>query len=118
MKLVTRTERVGEWLGDVPGDWDYDAFFVRWLASCTSGNPSAKEHFDRSVELFKAMAEALKAGKTVHAMTSGGFWHEVYHCGLYDGWVFWVPRPCFVYKGPIPGEHRDEFYSIQQIRIP
>jgi hypothetical protein len=57
MKIVTRTERVGEWLGDVHSDWGYQAFYDRYLGQ-------NKDSFDKSIRLFKEMDEALKAGKT------------------------------------------------------
>ena len=109
MRLETRTERVGEWLGDVPEDWDYEAFFEKRLQN--------RETFELGMRLFKEMAAALKRGAKVYATQCGGFTHEVYSCGLYDGWVFWEPRPCYSYRGPIPGAHRDEFYNLRALRI-
>ena len=110
MRYETRTERVGEWLGDVPQGWDYNAFYEKHLGQ-------NRDMFDKSVKLFKEMDEALRRGAEVHACLSGGFWHKVYHCGLYDGWVFWVERPCISYQGPIRCEHRDEFYNLRHLRI-
>lgn len=109
MRLETSTVRIGEWLGDVPEDWDYEAFFKRYLQN--------RDYFERGQRLFKEMAAALKRGAKVYATQSGDFTHEVYHCGLYDGWVFWEPRPCYSYKGPLPGEHLDEFYNLLGLRI-
>lgn len=109
MRLETQTVRVGEWLGDVPSDWDYEAFYQKHLSS-------NREYFERSVKLFKEMDAALKRGAKVFATQSGDFTHEVYRCGLYDGWVFWEPRPCYSYKGPI-GVDRDEFYNLWYLRI-
>ena|SRR3990167_9417277 len=110
MRLETRSVRIGEWIGEVPEDWDYEAFYSNHLRR-------NRESFDRSVKLFKEMDAALKSGKKVWATQSGDFTHEVYHCGLYDGWVFWVPRPCYSYHGPILGQHIDEFYNITSVRI-
>jgi hypothetical protein len=110
VRFETRVERVGEWLGDVPSDWDFRGFCDRHLQG-------RRDIHERSERLFMAMAEALREGKEVWAMQSGGFWHKVTHCGLYDGWVFWVPRPCYSYIGPIPVPHTDEFYNIRAIRI-
>jgi hypothetical protein len=108
MRLETQTVRIGEWLGDVPDDWDYEAFFAKYLQN--------RSYFERGRDLFKEMAAALKRGATVYAMQSGGFEHLVCYCGLYDGWVFWVPRPCYAFRGPI-GTDRDEFYNIVGLRI-
>jgi len=110
MRIETQQVRIGEWLGDVPEDWDYDAFRKRHLSL-------NKTDFDKAVKLFKEMDTALKRGATVWATVSGNFTHKVYHCGLYDGWIFWTPRPCYAYEGPIPGEHRNEFYELRRIRI-
>ena len=110
MRLETKTVKVGEWLGDVPEDWDYDEFYEENLGQ-------NKEMHDKAVALFKEMAEAVKQGKKVYATQSGGFTHEVYGCGLYDGWVFWKPRPCYSYKGPIPGAHTDEYYNLRAIKV-
>lgn len=110
MRYETKQIRIGEWLGDVPENWDYDAFYAKYISQ-------NKESFDRSVALFKEMDAALRSGKRVIATQSGQFSHEVYKCGLYDGWAFWVPRPCYSYKGPISGEHIDEFYNLTSIKI-
>ena len=110
MRYETQTVRIGEWLGAVPENWDYEAFYEKHLGR-------SKDSFERSVALFKEMDAALRAGKKVFATQSGNFSHEVYRCGLYDGWVFWVPRPCYAYVGPIPAEHIDEFYNLIDIRI-
>ena len=109
MRYETQTVRVGEWLGDVPADWDYDAFYEKYLGQ-------NREYFDRAVQCFKEMDAALKRGAQVWA-TAGQFTHEVLRCGLYDGWPFWAPRPCYRYVGPIPSEHIDEFYSVWYVRI-
>ena len=110
MRYENKQVRIGEWLGDVPEDWDYDAFYKEYL--CQN-----RDLFDESVRLFKEMDAAIKRGAKVFATQSGGFVNEVYRCGLYDGWVFWIPRPCYSYKGPLPVEHRDEFYNLRAIRI-
>lgn len=110
MRTETHTVRVGEWLGDVPKDWDYEAFYEKHLGQ-------SKTAFDCAVKLFKEMDSALKSGMKVFATQSGGFTHQVYSCGLYDGWAFWVPRPCYSYKGPIPSVHIDEFYNLRGLRI-
>lgn len=110
MRLETQTIRIGEWLGEVPDDWDYEAFYQKHLGQ-------NREWFDRAVTLFKEMDAALKRGATVWATQSGNFTHLVYHCGLYDGWPFWIPRPCYRYEGPIPAEHIDEFYNLQNLMI-
>lgn len=109
MRLETQTVRIGEWLGDVPLDWNYNKFYQENLNH-------DKERHDKSVEYFKQMAQALKEGKEVSATTSGGFFHHVYHCGLYDGWVFWKPRPCFCYKSTL-GTATEEYYNLQRITI-
>ncbi len=109
MRYETQTVRIGEWLGEVPEDWDYDAFYRKHL----EGSGFRRESFEESVRLFRDMAAALKRGEKVSAVSSGGFSREVYSCGLYDGWVFWEPRPCYSYKGPISGEHIDEFYNLR-----
>ena|SRR3990167_10426651 len=110
MKLETETYRVGEWLGDVPENWDYELFYNKHLGQ-------NKDQFDRAVKMYKEMEIALKRGATVRATQSGDFTHKVYRCGLYDGWPFWIPRPCYAYHGPIPGEHIDEFYNLRYIRV-
>lgn len=113
MRLETRTVRVGEWLGDVPADWDFDGWYTEHLAR--SGYP--RDWYDRAVALYKEMAEALKRDQIVYATQTGGYEHLVYSCGLYDGWVFWKSRPCYSYKGPIAGAHRDEFYNLRSLRV-
>ena len=110
MKLKTVTIKEGEWLGDVPADWDYEAFYQKYLGQ-------NRDYFERSVIAFKEMCTALIRGETVWVTQSGDFTHQVIHCGLYDGWVFWVPRPCYSYIGPLPTEHIDEFYNVMRIRI-
>jgi len=110
MRFETKTVRIGEWIGDVPDDWDYDEFYKQHLGQ-------NRESFDKAVALFKEMDSALKSGAKVFATQSGGFTHEVYRCGLYDGWVFWVARPCYSYEGPLYGKHIDEFYNLRAIRI-
>lgn len=110
MRTETHTVSVGEWLGDVPDSWDYEAFYAKYLGQ-------NKESFDMAVKLYKEMDAALRRGDKVWATQSGGFTHQVYSCGLYDGWAFWVPRPCYSYKGPIPSEHIHEFYNLCSLRI-
>lgn len=110
MRYEQRTVRIGEWLGDVPDDWDYESFYKKHLGQ-------NREYFERSVEAFKQADNALREGKEVWIEVSGGFSHKVYKCGLYDGWPFWTPRPCFSYKGPIPSEHVEEFYNVWYVRI-
>lgn len=110
MRLETQTVQVGEWLGDVPADWDFDGFFAKHLGQ-------NKGSFDRAVLAFKEMDAALKRGDEVWATKSGDFTHKVLRCGLYDGWPFWTPRPCYGYVGPIPCEHINEFYDLQSIRV-
>jgi hypothetical protein len=110
MRYETKQVRVGEWLGDVPKEWDYEAFYKKYLGQ-------NRDIFDRAVALFKEMDAALKRGAKVWATQSGGFTHEVVGCGLYDGWVFWVPRPCYSYRGPLPVEHIDEFYNLYGLKI-
>ena len=109
MRTETRTIQVAEWLGDTPDDFDYEAFYLKYISQ-------NKDTFDRAVKLYKEMDSALKSGAKVFATRSGDFTHEVYSCGLYDGWPFWVPRPCYSYRGPISGEHIEEFYNIRHIR--
>lgn len=113
MRLETQTVRVGEWLGDVPPDWDFDAFYRRHLEGCGH----RRDYFNEAVQHYRTMEAALKRGATVYATGSGGFTHLVYSCGLYDGWAFWEPRPCFSYQGPIPGEHKGEFYHLIGVRV-
>lgn len=110
MRTETRTVLIGEWLGDVPEDWDFEKFYAENLSQ-------HKESHDRAVKLYKEMAAALKRGATVWATQSGDFTHKVIGCGLYDGWVFWKPRPCYAYEGPIPAAHTDEYYNLRAIRI-
>jgi hypothetical protein len=110
MRYETVTHRAGEWLGDVPEDWNYDEFCDKFLSA-------DRKIYEESIQLFKEMSAAIKQGKKVIATESGQFSHEVLSCGLYDGWPFWVPRPCYSYKGPIPGEHIAEFYDLTSIRI-
>lgn len=110
MRLETKTIRIGEWLGDVPADWDYDKFHDENL-SCS------KEMHDQAVALFTEMARALKQGRNVFATQTSNFTHEVSSCGLYDGWAFWEPRPCYSYKGPISGKHIGEYYDLRAIKI-
>lgn len=102
--------RIGEWLGDVPADWDFDKF-------CSRNLSQNKLHYDHAIQFFWEMAAALKRGDEVWAIQSGGFAHLVYSCGLYDGWPFWIPRPCYSYKGPISAPHTDEFYNLIAIRV-
>ena len=111
MRFETRQVRVGEWLGDVPRDWDWEAFRKKFLST------RAVDDYNKSAGLFEQMAEAIERGAEVTAYVSGGFGHKVLRCGLYDGWPFWEPRPCYRYKGPIPAEHIDEFYNLQSIKI-
>jgi hypothetical protein len=110
MRYETQTIKIGEWLGDVPDNWDFEKFYTENLGQ-------NKESHDRAVKLYKDMAAALKRGATVWATQSGNFSHEVYSCGLYDGWPFWKPRPCYSYRGPIPSEHIDEYYNLMEIKI-
>lgn len=116
MRYEQKTVRVGEWLGDVPDDWDYEDFNQKYLVSGCGNLEYHNQRYQKSIKLFKEMSEALKNGKTVFA-SDGNFTHEVVKCGLYDGWVFWVPRPCYAYIGPLPVEHRAELYGIISITI-
>lgn len=110
MKYVTRQEAIGEWLGDVPDGWDYGKFYTKHLSRNETWH-------NESVQLFKQISQALKDGKDVYAEKSGGFVHKVYSCGLYDGWPFWEPRPCYSYKGPLPCEHIGEYYDLIGVKI-
>lgn len=117
MITKTVTVREGEWLGDVPDDWDFEAFFNKHIAGGMCCSPERKkERLDRVVAMFKQMAQALKDGKEVWATQSGDFTHRVLSCGLYDGWVFWEPRPCYLYSGTL-GAEKDEFYNLTAIKI-
>ena len=115
MRTETRIVTIGEWLGDVPADWDYEAFCDKWLG--TRSGDAHDQQYKKAIMLFKEMDAALKRGAHVRATQVGGFSHLVYRCGLYDGWAFWVPRPCYSYKGPIPAEHIDEFYNLRALDI-
>lgn len=110
--MKTRTVQVtdGEWLGPVPADYDFQAFYDEYL----KGSGHRQESYDRAVATYKATAEALERGARVW-VECGQFTHQVYRCEMYDGWVFWVPRPCLAYVGPIPGEHIDELYDMTRI---
>ena len=113
MRIETRGVRVGEWLGDVPDDWDYEGFYERYLRAC---DPYKKD-YDRAVEVFKKLDLALRGGLKVQAIETGGFTYEVYKCGLYDGWPFWIPRPCYAYYRPNRKSISREFYDLYDLKI-
>ena len=110
MRYETKIVCHGEWLGEVPEDWDYDEWHEKHL-SCK------KSDYDRTVATFKDLLNEYKAGKTICFCNSGGFSHKVLKVGLYDGGVFWKPRPCIRYVGPIPGEHVAGFYDVRSFRV-
>ena len=113
MKIETRQVRNGEWSSPINKDWSYEAFYKNHLASIGG----KKATFDKSVKLFKEMDAALQRGAQVRATGPSECAREVYFCAMYDGWPFWEPRPCFAYRGPLPGVDIGEFYELRLIRV-
>lgn len=112
MKTYTTTVREGERTGDV--DWSYD-FRQHFNNYCTS-DAGRDEICARSVERFKAIADAVAAGQTVRATTYGGWprcgFHEVLDVGMYDGWPYWKPVPSVLMRGVLGGAEWHSFCSL------
>ena len=78
MRTETRTVRIGENVGPVPADYNYEEDSPR-------------------VERFKALVDATARGEEWEATTDGGWprvgWGRVLEIGMYDGWPYWTPTP-------------------------
>jgi hypothetical protein len=103
MKFRQVTERIGEYLG--PVDWDYD--FNCCLS--TMGEANVQKHIER----FKQ----IELGDEV--TTYGGWprigWGEVLQIGMYDGWPWWKPTPSVLKVGVFGGEW-EPWHSITNVR--
>lgn len=110
--MLTKTVTVheGEWLGPIPEDWDAREFV---------GHHAIREDSAlRGLELCREAAAALDRGaKVVCYDCYGGSARELLWVGMYDGWAFWKPRPCFAYRSPLGGSEHGEFYNLRQIQI-
>lgn len=100
MKTVIVTKQIGEWLG--PIDWNYDFDEHSWKnKGCV--NP----------ECIADGKEALHMliNNPGHWMYSPSFLtsFKIVEIGMYDGWPFWRPTPAIGYIGPL-GEIEVSFY--------
>lgn len=112
MRTYTQTVREGERVGDV--DWSYD-FRQHFNNYCTT-DAGRDEICARSVDRFRAIADAIAAGKRVRATTDGGWprcgFCEVLDIGMYDGWPYWRPVPSVLMRGAIGGATWRSFCAL------
>ena len=89
MRYETRTERVGEFLGPVNWDFDFDTD-------------------DERVQRLRDIEAGIARGENWEATTDGGVprvgWGEVLAVGMYDGWPYWRPMPSVLIAGQFGGE--------------
>lgn len=109
MKHRTVTVYEGERLGDVPDDFDFEPFCKRFMGGHHQG------FLAESIATYREMLAAFKADPNGLIASEGEFQHEVIDMGLYDGWPFWTPRPCYFWKTWAGGEWR-EFYSLRAFK--
>ena len=107
MRYKTVTQRIGERLGDI--DWNYDFNQHAWSSSSGGHNPELI-----SQEL-KRMEAALKAGKRVWVRMYETE-EPVHEVGMYDGWPYWSPHPSFNSSSWL-GSSWHSFMDIREIRI-
>lgn len=112
MKTVTRTERIGEWLG--PVDWDYD-FRSHYSGLCTS-DEGRNEACERDKNRLRMIVESPDKYEVT---TYGGWprcgWGPVVSVGMYDGWPYWRPVPSVAYRTFL-GIETTSFCGITNIR--
>ncbi len=107
MKKVQRTEYIGEYLG--PVDWNFD--FQSMQGGC-----SDPDHWKKQLERLKTLCN----GEKWEATTYGGWprcaWGEVLQIGMYDGWPYWKPVPSVLIASPYGGGEWASFMNITDIR--
>lgn len=100
MRTETQTVRIGEWLGPVDWSFDFAAFTDRHL----NGGDSTK-----AIAMLREIEDGLHRGER-WGIWEHGTMREVISVGMYDGWPFWTPRPCYLAKTPIGGD-KSEWYG-------
>lgn len=110
MRTETRTVRVGEYLG--PVDWDYDFEEHGWDRT-GAFNP---ELIPGRVEMLRKLAENPDG---YEATTDGGWprvgWGRVGRVGMYDGWPYWKPTPSVWIESHLGGSWHS-WLSVSDIR--
>lgn len=112
MRIYQVTEREGELLGPVDYSYDFNQHTSCW------GGPEARkvERMFRHIELLHKAERRLGRGENVWVETGGGFWHQLWHVGMYDGWPFWKPTPALCVKGVL-GAQWDFWYELQAVEV-
>jgi hypothetical protein len=109
MKYKTVNVCEGERLGDVPVEFDYEPFCKRFMGG------RHQEMLAESITTYRDMLAAYNENREGIIASEGDFEHEVIDMGLYDGWPFWAPRPCYFWKTWAGGEWRN-FYELRAFR--
>lgn len=112
MKTITRTERVGEWLG--PVDWTYD-FRSHFDNYCTSDAGRDAECAKQMERLRKLVAEPDRYEVTTYGGWPRCGWGPIVRVGMYDGWPYWRPVPTVGYRTWL-GVETTAFCGITNIR--
>lgn len=110
MQYRTVTERIGERLGDI--DWDYDFQQHSWGSRNGGHNP---ELIPAEVQKLRTMEEAFKNGRPV-AVLMYETWERVVDVGMYDGWPYWRSHPSFCSLNWL-GCSWHSFMDIRSVRI-
>lgn len=112
MKTITRTERVGEWLG--PVDWSYN--FRQHFDSMGCSDKGRDEECEKIKErLRKIEAEPDRYEVTTYGGWPRCGWGPVIKVGMFDGWPYWKPVPSVAYRTFL-GMEETCFRNITNIR--
>jgi hypothetical protein len=106
MKTRTVIERIGEWLG--PVDWDYNFNQHAWSKSHGGVNP---ECIKKGKELLRKASEDPE--DWFYSPCQFGA-HKVLNIGMYDGWPFWKPTPAIGFRSVLGGEDIAFFYNLNE----
>ena len=112
MKKITKTvvERIGENMGPVPKD--YDIWDKRW-GGLYPNNPEIRV---AKFQMFLDMQEAFLNGNKIRVSYDPDFGDFLADVGLYDGWPYWEPVPCFKQATWLGGEWHT-WYQIHSWKI-
>lgn len=98
MRTETQTVRIGEWLG--PVDWSYDFAAHGWDRGGSGCNPARITDW---IALLRAVEEGLARSER-WAVYEHGSEREVLSVGMYDGWPYWKPTPCYAVRSWMGGD--------------
>jgi hypothetical protein len=104
MKTYQKTVRVGEWLGPVSPDYNFNQH--SWTGSHGGANP-------KCVEQGQITILQMNKGEWEYR-PSDWYWYKIIHVGMYDGWPYWKPTPAIGYIGPLNSVEIAFFYNLDK----